>query len=432
MGGTSGRCRAMRCSPSTWRCVTCRAPTARATFPSGRSRASAGTRRSSVAISRCADSDPDVSGTGTPPRSPSSTASDSPHSTHSRPEYRSRSRRSWRWGGCSAASAPIRSRRCTRSAASASEGSRCRSSWATSMWATGAREPRYSPGSTIRSERSTGGASNSDELQELGAGARVAAKYADHAARDHRHTALVHATGRHALVRGIDHDSDAARLQHLIDAARDLRGELLLDLEAARIALDDPGELTDADDLVGRQVPDVHAPDDRCHVMLAMRFERDVPQHDHLVVAVDLLERAAHILPGVDPVSREPVAVGVDDALRRVAQPLALRVIPCPGEQRAYRLFRGAARDAAVIGCGHDDSHCSGAGARPAQLLPHLSPAPRAGWAYRRATTSCGGRLRGIRAPSRPGKRASTGPSHRRMIRCSNSHVPRTFTASSS
>ena len=59
-------------------------------------------------------------------------------------------------------------------------------------------------------------------------------------------------------------------LQHVVDAVRDLRGQLLLHLEAARVGVDHARELADADDLVGRQVADVRAADDRRHVVLAV------------------------------------------------------------------------------------------------------------------------------------------------------------------
>jgi hypothetical protein len=46
------------------------------------------------------------------------------------------------------------------------------------------------------------------------------------------------------------------------------------------------------DDAPVGQVADVRLADDRHHVVLAMALEADVGQHDDLVVAVDLLERA--------------------------------------------------------------------------------------------------------------------------------------------
>ena len=129
-----------------------------------------------------------------------------------------------------------------------------------------------------------------------------------------------------------DHHAHAARLEHLGDAVGDLRGELLLHLKAPRVAVHDARELADAHHLVGRQVADVHAPDDRRHVVLAVRLEGDVAQHDQLIVAADLLEGAAQVGGRVDVVAGEPVAVGVHHALRGVLQPLAARILARPAQ----------------------------------------------------------------------------------------------------
>jgi hypothetical protein len=187
-------------------------------------------------------------------------------------------------------------------------------------------------------------AGDADETQEFAAGAGIAAEAAGHAAGHHRDIALVHAAGGHALVHRVHHHSRPARLEHLGDAVGDLRGELFLHLKAPRITVDHPCQLADADDLIGRQVADVHAPDDRRHVMLAMRFEGNVAQHYHLVVAADLFERAPQVGGRVDLVTGEPVAIGIHHALRGIEQPLAIRILPRPAQQRAHRVFRGTPR----------------------------------------------------------------------------------------
>ena len=146
-------------------------------------------------------------------------------------------------------------------------------------------------------------------------------------------------------MRGVDDHADTARLEHHVDAVGDLRGQFLLHLEAPRIRIDDTRELADADDLVGRQVADMGAADDRRHVVFAERFEFDVAQHDHLVVAGHLLERAAQVVGRVDRVAGKPVAVRVDDALGRVAQALARRIFAGPAQQRAHRVFGLALAD---------------------------------------------------------------------------------------
>ena len=100
------------------------------------------------------------------------------------------------------------------------------------------------------------------------------------------------AARRHALMRRLDHHGDALGLQNMLDAIGDLRAHLLLHLQAARIGIHHAGELGDADHLAVRQIADMGAPDDRRQMMLAMRFEPDVAQHHHFVIALDLLEGA--------------------------------------------------------------------------------------------------------------------------------------------
>ena len=141
---------------------------------------------------------------------------------------------------------------------------------------------------------------------------------------------------------GVHHHADPARLEHRGDAVGDLRGELLLHLQAPRIAVDHARELADADHLVGGQVADMHPSDDGRHVVLTVRLEADVAQHDHLVVAADLLEGAPQVGGRVDLVAGKPVAVGIHDPMRGVAQALAARVLTRPAQQRAHRALGGA------------------------------------------------------------------------------------------
>ena len=107
----------------------------------------------------------------------------------------------------------------------------------------------------------------------------------------------LHAAQRHALMLGLDHHGDAARLQRLVDCGDDVAGQPLLRLQAAGEDLDDAGELRQADDLVvGRVVGDVRLADERHHVVLAVGVERDVADEDHVVVGADVLEGAVERL----------------------------------------------------------------------------------------------------------------------------------------
>src|SRR3546814_3854197 len=93
---------------------------------------------------------------------------------------------------------------------------------------------------------------------------------------------------------------------------------LLLDLQPPGIGLDDAGKLADADDPLIRQIGNMRLADDRDHVVLAMRNEADVAQHDHLVVAVGLLEGALQNLDWVDFVAREELLEGADNPCGRL------------------------------------------------------------------------------------------------------------------
>ena len=141
-----------------------------------------------------------------------------------------------------------------------------------------------------------------------------------------------------------DDDAYAARFEHVLNAMRDLRSQRFLHLKPPRERLDDARELADADDFAVRKIADVHLADDRRHVMLAMRLEADVAQHDHLVVAVDLAKRAPQELERVVVVAAEPVLVRADDASRRADEPLALGIVADPLEQRAHGCFGFFAR----------------------------------------------------------------------------------------
>src|SRR5258708_15524263 len=131
-----------------------------------------------------------------------------------------------------------------------------------------------------------------DEAQKLRARAGIRAKGAQHFARDHRDAAFVNAARRHALMHCVDHDPDAARLENIVDARGNLRGELLLHLKPARVTVDDSRELADADDAIGGQVTDMGVADNGRHVMLAKRFETDVAEHHHFIVTLDFFEGA--------------------------------------------------------------------------------------------------------------------------------------------
>ena len=79
--------------------------------------------------------------------------------------------------------------------------------------------------------------------------------------RERRGAVLFHAAQRHAHMLGIEHHRDAFRLQDLVDRGRDLRGQMLLRLQAARIDIDQPRELGQADHALHRPIGDMRLAD---------------------------------------------------------------------------------------------------------------------------------------------------------------------------
>src|SRR5437762_9143518 len=86
---------------------------------------------------------------------------------------------------------------------------------------------------------------------------------------------------------------------------------------------------------MGGQVGHMRASEERHDVMLAMRVELDVAQHDDIVIAADVFERGGQCLERAFFVSLEELAIGIGDASRRVAEPLACGIIASPGNERA-------------------------------------------------------------------------------------------------
>src|SRR4051812_39629562 len=164
---------------------------------------------------------------------------------------------------------------------------------------------------------------------------RLTPKHPEHAAGHETRGGLVDAARRHTAVRRLDHHGDALRLQHLVQAVRDLSREAFLDLQPLRIGFDQTRELGNAHHAVARQIADVRTADDRRHVVLAMGFEADIAQHDNLVIPVDLLEGALKEGLRVFPVAAEPLLIGARDPRRGCGKPLAGRIIARPADQRA-------------------------------------------------------------------------------------------------
>ena len=162
---------------------------------------------------------------------------------------------------------------------------------------------------------------------------RIVAEQAGELRGDGERAGLLHAAHRHAGVLGLDHHGDAARLQDLVDRGRDLRGQVLLRLQAPRVDVDQPRDLGQADDAPDRHIGDMRLAGERHHVMLAMRIERNIAHQHEVVVAAGFREGAVEHLGRAFLVAGEQLLIGVDETLRRLDQ--ALRGPDCRRYRRA-------------------------------------------------------------------------------------------------
>lgn len=136
-----------------------------------------------------------------------------------------------------------------------------------------------------------------------------------------------------------DH-GNAAWLKGLLNGIGDLSGQCLLNLQALSIDLDNPGELANADNASARQVGDMSLTDDRHDMVLAVRFQTHVPEHDHIIVVIGLLEGTGEYLAWVSPVPLEKFLIGPYNSCRSIQQALSIGIIASPFNQKTDCGFR--------------------------------------------------------------------------------------------
>src|SRR5947209_10448009 len=201
------------------------------------------------------------------------------------------------------------------------------SPWATAASGSSQRPPSENESGVTLSTPITSGRNSLgpvDEVHRLAARGLRLAKQAPHRRGDRERSRLPHPSHRHAQVLGLDDDKDAPRFQRVVDLVGDLGGEPLLYLRASCVGLDEPDQLRQARDapvLVG-DVGDMCLAEERREVVLAGRRDRDVLDHDHLVVTG--LEGDGEVLVGRVVQTAEDLLVHVRDALGRAAQSVAV------------------------------------------------------------------------------------------------------------
>src|SRR5690606_33744333 len=102
----------------------------------------------------------------------------------------------------------------------------------------------------------------------------------------------------------------------------------------------DAGNLGKANHLVIGQIGDMRLADDRHHMVLAMRMERDVLYEDEIVIAADFLENRTEDFFRAFRIACEQFLISLCHTLRRSQNAFALRVVSSPKQKRAYRRYR--------------------------------------------------------------------------------------------
>src|SRR5271169_5434595 len=100
------------------------------------------------------------------------------------------------------------------------------------------------------------------------------------------------AAHHHAQMARLDDYADALRFDRILDRLRNLRGEALLNLQAAREGVDEARYFAQADHLSIWNIGHMHLAKERQEVMLAQAEHFDVFYDHHLVIA-DGVQRPA-------------------------------------------------------------------------------------------------------------------------------------------
>src|SRR5260370_35494369 len=149
-------------------------------------------------------------------------------------------------------------------------------------------------------------------------------------------------THHHAPVAGLDGHCDALGLDGVLDRLGNLRGQALLDLQAARERFDEARYFTQADHFSVGDVGHVHLAKKRQKVVLAQAEHFDVFHYHHLVVA-DSKERLAQKRFGIVLVSLDEKLHGLLDARGGARKAFAIGIFAQADKHFAHQFFVGGA-----------------------------------------------------------------------------------------
>src|SRR5229473_1472077 len=166
-----------------------------------------------------------------------------------------------------------------------------------------------------------------DLRQKLRACALVAAKNPQHARGQGLGSLLLDPAHLEAKVTAFNDDTNSARVDSSVDCLRNLARHPLLHLKPAGVGVHQAGQLAQAHDPAIGHIANVHAPKERKQMVLTQTVERDVLDHDHVVVAVKGEERITHDGRGIGGIALSEVAKGFSDSGWSVNETLAIWIL---------------------------------------------------------------------------------------------------------
>src|SRR5258708_11430847 len=153
---------------------------------------------------------------------------------------------------------------------------------------------------------------------------------------------LLDATHHHAQMPGLDDHADALWLDGVLDGLGNLRGQPLLDLQAARERLDEARYFAQADHFSVGDVGHVHLAKKRQKVVLAQAEHFDI-FHDHHLVVADSKERLAQKRFGIVLVALDEKLHGLLDARGCARKAFAIGIFAQADKHFAHQFFVGGA-----------------------------------------------------------------------------------------
>src|SRR5712675_528954 len=140
----------------------------------------------------------------------------------------------------------------------------------------------------------------------------------------------MHAPGGHALMDRFDNYCHTKGLKYAVYTGGNFSGHLFLNLKALCIDIDKSGELRNSNDPFAWEIADMGSTNNWSKVMFAMRLEGNVSQHDHLIIACNLVECSTEVVAWVLGIAGEPFFIRLDNPSRRAQHSWAFWIVASP------------------------------------------------------------------------------------------------------